>query len=158
IDVAFMLLAGPARAQSYGVPDLQGHPNLEERALHLWVNAARVDPQTWADQGFLDSAVTPCSIADFAPGAADPKAPLYYDAILGQTARGHADDMHTEEFVSTDSSDGTSMEARIGLYYSDPIVGEANGVGHTLDYGVVLKDWLCDASARSVLLSADATE
>ncbi len=156
IDLAFVLIAGTARAQEYGVPDLQGHPNYEERALHLWVNAARVDPQVWADAGLLD--VAGCSIDDFGSGEADPKAPLYYDTILGATARTHADDMYVEHFVGPESSDGTTMEARVGLLYADPIIGEANSSGHRLDYGFVLKEWLCDADARAVLLSADATE
>jgi hypothetical protein len=156
IDLAFVLLAGEAHAQSYGVPDSQGHPNYEERALHLWVNAARVDPVTWQDDGLLDAAG--CSINDFAPGEADPKAPLYYNDKLGQVARFHADDMHAEQFVGPESSDGTPMEQRVGLNYPDPIVGEANGAGHTLDYGFVFKGWLCDPEARAVLLSADATE
>src|SRR6185503_6621494 len=134
----------------------QGHPNLEERALHLWVNAARVDPVAWQDDGLLEAAK--CSINDFAAGETDPKAPLYFDAALSGTARFHADDMHEEQFVGPDSSNGSTMEQRIGLAYSDPIVGEANGVGHVNDYGFVFKGWLCDADARAVLLSGEATE
>jgi hypothetical protein len=157
IELAFVLLAGSAHAQEgYGVPDTQGHPNYEERSLHLWVNAARVDPQYWADQGMLEAAG--CSIDDFAAGEADPKPPIYYDADLGQVARFHADDMHSHEYVGSDSSDGTKMEARVGLVYPDTIVGETNASGHILDYGFVLKGWLCDPDARSVLLSSDATE
>jgi hypothetical protein len=157
IELLFVLLAGTAHAQEgYGVPDTQGHPNYEERSLHLWVNAARVDPQYWADEGMLDAAG--CSIADFAAGEADPKPPIYYDPDLGQVARFHADDMQSHGKVSSESSDGTSMEARVGLVYPDTIVGEANASGHILDYGFVLKGWLCDPDARSVLLSSDATE
>jgi hypothetical protein len=158
IELAFVLLAGSAHAQEgYGVPDTQGHPNYEERSLHLWVNAARVDPQYWADEGVL--AAANCSIDDFAPGEADPKAPLYYDAALGQVARFHADDMRENDFVGPDSSDPPeTMEVRVGRAYSDPIIGEANAAGHLYDYGFVLKGWLCDDAARAVLLSADATE
>lgn len=157
IELAFTLLAGTARAQeAYGVPDSQGHPNYEERSLQLWVNAARVDPQYWADEGLLNAAK--CSIDDFAPGEAEPKAPIYYNADLGEVARFHADDMNANEFVGPESSDGTTMEQRVGLAYSDPIIGEANAAGHVYDYGFVLKGWLCDAEARAVLLSADATE
>ena len=157
IELAFALLAGTARAQDgYGVPDQQGHPNYEERSLHLWVNAARVDPQYWADEGMLNAAK--CSIDDFAPGEADPKAPIYYDADLGEVARFHADDMNGHAFVGPESSDGTTMEARVGLAYADQIIGEANAAGHIYDYGFVLKGWLCDEAARAVLLSADATE
>src|SRR5688572_25527860 len=94
IDLAFVLLAGDARAQDYGVPDFQGHPNYEERALHLWVNAARVDPVTWQEDGLLEAAG--CSINDFAAGESDPKAPIYFDVKLGQVARFHADDMHEQ--------------------------------------------------------------
>src|SRR5215203_4441107 len=125
IELAFVLLAGSARAQeAYGVPDTQGHPNYEERSLHLWVNAARVDPQYWADEGMLEAAG--CTIDDFAGDEADPKAPLYYDSDLGQVARFHADDMREYEFVGSDSHDGTTMEARVSLVYDDPIIGEAN--------------------------------
>ena len=157
IELLFVLLAGSARAQEgYGVPDTQGHPNYEERSLHLWVNAARVAPQYWADEGML--AAGGCTIDDFVGDEADPKAPIYYDAVLGERARTHADDMRENEFVGSDSSDGTSMEDRVGLYYSDPIIGEANASGHINDYGFVLKGWLCDPEARAVLLSSDATE
>ena len=107
-----------ALAAPYGVP-VDGYPTATERALLLWTNAARVDPEGFDEE--YKAGYHPCGFADFLPDEQVPKAPMYLDIQLTRAARFHSEDMRDNGCFQHESCDGTDTFARIE--FRGPTVG-----------------------------------
>lgn len=156
MNLLFLALVGPAALAGYGDVDQDGDPAWEERDLHLWTNAARVDPEAFE----ADYNSGGCSFDDFSSDEATPKAPLYYDTGLGEAAIYHTDDMHDSGNFSHSSSDGTSFATRVARYYTDSgYVGENIAWGYASGYSAVMTGWMCSTEGhRANIMGGDYNE
>lgn len=150
-----VLLNSPAHA-GYGDPDADGNPTWAARELHLWTNAARVEPEAFES----DYNAGGCSTDDFSSDELRAKAPLYYDSGLNAAAEFHTEDMVDSGQFSHDSSDGTSFAARLAQYYQDSgYVGENIAYGYGGGYNTVFRGWMCStAGHRANIMSGDYNE
>jgi hypothetical protein len=139
--VAMLGLLTPAAAQAYGegTDDL---PSLEERAVHLFTDRLRVDPDA-TDTDFSDYPAV---------------APLIHNADLGEAARFHADDMALNDCFQHNSCDDTLFEARLRHYYSGSGFGENIALGSPDASAVVFDGWLYSPPHRENMLSGDWRE
>src|SRR5215831_11840001 len=95
----------PALVYAYGEPATDDIPSHEERLLHVLTNQVRQAPHDWPGW-------------DTSQATGDPRNPLLLEKGLTQAARFHADDMAAHDFLSHDSSDGTSFPVRVMHYFT----------------------------------------
>jgi hypothetical protein len=142
------LLIAPALA-GYGVP-VDGRPSIEERRVHQWTNAVRMDPKAFQDDyGCWQQ---------FADGEKESKPPLASDDGLNEVARHHTIDMMDNDELSHQSSDGTAMAQRVAQFYDYPYTGENVAWGYADAYEVVVEGWMCSAGHRENIMWDDWTD
>lgn len=129
------------------------YPSYEERAVHLWTNAARSDPQAFDEE--YQTSYDPCTFTiDFQSEERIPKAPLYYTPPLNESARFHSEDMRDNDWFDHNSSDGTPMGTRVGRFYTESsTVGENIAMGYPSAYEAVFKGWMCSSGHRANIMS-----
>jgi len=143
--VATLCCAAPLYSQTcndLGVP-VNGHPNYQERAVHVLTNAVRIAPQQYRDT-YLASAPSILT-----PAIYPAVGPLNWSPTLNQAARFHAVGMATIPgcTFSHTSCDGTSWSTRIRSFYTDSQnVAENIAAGQTTPLNVV-NAWLLDVIA-----------
>jgi hypothetical protein len=141
----------------YGDVDESGFPSANERDLHLWTNAARVDPGAF--EGEYDLEPEPCTLDDFEPDERIPKAPIYFSRPLNEAARFHSDDMQENDWFAHESSDGTSFSDRVARWYSETTwVGENIAFGYVDGFDAVMHGWMCSPGHRANIMDGDWTE
>ena len=157
VEVAILVLMvaiGGAWA-GYGDP-IDGLPSFEERELHVWTNAARVEPAAF--ESYYQSGG--CSyFEDFSETEKTPQAPVNWHHGLNDVARAHSDDMSVNSWFSHDSSDGTSFTQRVSEYYSSGYIGENIAVGAPDAIFAVFEMWMCsDGGHRGNIMNPDWEE
>ncbi|TVQ91105.1 MAG: CAP domain-containing protein [Deltaproteobacteria bacterium] len=130
----------------YGDP-LDGHPRYDDRAIHLWTDAARIAPTAWEDDYGMKS--PPCSAADFRSAERRPRPGLRWNHDLGEAARAHTDDMVENGFFSHTSSNGTQWSSRVRSFYPDGAIGENIARGYRSSRSAVLLGWMCSDGHRA---------
>ena len=143
-------LTSPAVA-GYGDVDEEGYPSWAERSVHLWTNAARVDPEAFADE--YPQAYDPCRFDDFTADEKTPKAPIYYDRNLNNAARFHSQDMVDNNWFAHESSDGTSFAQRLARFYDSGFVGENIAYGYPSTYSAMFHGWMCSDGHRANIMN-----
>ncbi len=140
----------------YGDPDQDGDPTWAARDLHLWTNAARVEPDAFEAEYNAGG----CSYDDFSGDEQTPKAPLYLDYDLNEAAEYHTEDMVESGNFSHSSSDGTSFGERLARFYDESsYVGENIAYGYGGGYNTVLVGWMCSTSGhRANIMEGDYNE
>lgn len=133
---------------------VDGFPTWQEREVHTWTNAARVDPAAFDD----DYRAGGCRFDQFESDEKQPKAALAWVPGLQEAARVHSKDMADNRFVDHASSDGTGTFERIGRYYRGFVVGENVAGPYPNGRNVVMSGWMCSNGHRSNILEADFTE
>lgn len=144
--MSLVLLAALAHG-GYG-DAIDGYPSWGERAMHLWTNAARVDPEAFEEDYQADG----CSFDDFLADEQVPKPPVLWNQALNDAARFHSQDMSDNDHFAHESSDGTSFADRISRYYSGA-AGENIAMGHADDYDVVFRGWMCSDGHRANIMN-----
>lgn len=142
---------------AYGDPREDGLPSHEERELILWTNAARVDPEAFADEYQAGG----CSTDDFSEDELTAGPPLYIDVTLTDAARYHSEDMADTPCFQHESCDGTDTWERIGRFYEDSAgaMGENIAQGYPDVRNVVLSGWMCSHDGhRANIMSKDFNE
>jgi len=129
----------PVAHAGYGDVDADAYPTASEREVHLWTNAARVDPEAFGDA----YAAGGCSTADFSDDELTPKAPVYYSRELNEAARFHSEDMRDNDWFAHESSDGTSFADRLAAFYDSASVGENIAYGYSDAFATVMEGWMC---------------
>ena len=116
-----------ASALNTGAP-VDGYPNLFERRLVVYTNCVRMAPQQYRDKYMAGFQPNPSSILR----GYSTVEPLYYEPLLNQSARSHAQDMADHGCAQHDSCDGTLWSARIQTFFPDAfILGENISGGYT---------------------------
>ncbi len=135
----------------YGDP-VAGVPEPAGRALALWTNAARVDPEAFE----ADYNAGGCSFyTDFSAAEQVPRAPYRHDADLMAAADAHTLDMHSVGFFSHTSSDGTPFATRVWSYYTGFAIAENIAWDSGSNREMVMGNWMCSAAGhRGAILSA----
>jgi len=134
----------------YGDP-VAGLPTPEARAMHVWTNAARVDPEAF--QG--DYLAGGCDYySDFSASEQTPQEPLRHDADLFAAADAHTLDMYTTGVLTHDSSDGTSMGDRVWSYYPGWSIAENIAWNGADARGVVMSGWMCSSGHRGNIMNS----
>lgn len=157
VRVLTLLLVGASPALAgYGDLDQDGDPTWAARDLHLWTNAARVDPEAFE----ADYNAGGCSFDDFSGDEQTPKAPLYLDYDLNEAAEYHSADMEESGNFSHSSSDGTSFGERLARFYDESgYVGENIAYGYGDGYRTVFTGWMCSTDGhRANIMSGDYNE
>ncbi len=130
---------------------VEGFPNAGERALHLWTNAARVDPLAF--EGFYD-----CPTANWQAYEQTAQAPISMDYDLVEAARFHSQDMHDNNHFAHESSDGTSFAARMGRFYDSGFIGENIAYGYYDEFDAVFEGWMCSDGHRANIMLPEWVE
>lgn len=139
IFVTLLLIVN--NVKGYGEPDASGHPNWQERANHVYLNAVRIAPSQYKTVYMAGYSPSPSSILGTTYPA---RPPLYLEPKLVSSAYAHSNDMATHGCFAHDSCDGTPVFTRIASYYScSGTMGEniAAGYADPLDTN---NQWLCD--------------
>ena len=144
-----VLAALPGARAGYGDVDADGFPSWEDRELHLWTNAFRMDPEHFKDEVGCWN--------EFEPSEQTPKAPLGYDRTLNEAGRFHSEDMADNDHFAHESSDGTSFGDRLARFYDSGFIGENIAWGYPTAFDAML-GWMCSAGHRSNIMLADWTE
>lgn len=139
-----ILLLLQAAFASYGTP-VDGYPTPAERELHLWTNAVRISPPDF------DGSYRGCSLASFQPGERTSKSPFAMHIGLFNAARGHTQDMVTNDFFSHTGSNGSSAGDRIFPVYNGNAVGENIAGGQATTFDAVM-GWMCSPGHRSNIM------
>ncbi len=147
--LSLSLYVSLAHAQ-YAVP-IDGRPNPEERELHAWTNAVRVDPEAFA----LDY---PCGIDSFQDDERLPERPLLWEAGLNEAARVHTQDMYDTGNFSHTSSDGTSFSTRVSEYYASGFVGENIAWNYPSPWSTMIEGWMCSSGHRANIMDGSWEE
>jgi hypothetical protein len=132
-------LLPPEQAIFTGAP-VDGYPNLIERRLLVYTNAVRMAPQQYRDKYMANFQPDPSSILQ----TQSPVGPLYYQSLLNQAARYHAQDMAENGCFQHNDCDGGIWYDRIRSFYP-----QALSIGENIAYGYpsakqVIDVWLCD--------------
>lgn len=135
----------------YGVPSTDpytdGFPSADEREIHLWTNAVRIDPAGF-EQDY------PCGMGSFSDNESTPHDPLYLDMGLAEAARYHSQDMSDNSHFSHDSSDGTSFGERVSWFYTDSgMVGENIAWNYSSNWAVMIEGWMCSDGHRANIMA-----
>ncbi len=132
---------------------LDGFPSWAERDLHLWTNAARVDPTAFRAQYDCNMDV------EFTSDEKQPKPPLFYSADLNEAARYHSQEMHQSGVFSHDSPDGTSFGERVARFYDDSgYVGENIAWNYESPWATVIEGWMCSEGHRENIMRSEYVE
>ncbi|MEC7948821.1 MAG: CAP domain-containing protein [Myxococcota bacterium] len=150
------LALSASASAGYGDVDATGYPSWAERSVHLWTNAARVDPEAFDDE--YRQAYEPCSFADFTADEQTPKPPIYYDRALNDAARFHSQDMVDNDWFAHESSDGTSFGDRMARYYDSGYIGENIAYGYPSPFSAMFHGWMCSEGHRANIMTAGWTE
>lgn len=147
-----LLAVLPAKAAPwpYGVPSTDpytdGYPSADEREIHMWTNAVRIDPAYFE----LDY---PCSFGGWSDNEQSPHDPLYLDMGLAEAARYHSADMAENSHFAHESSDGTSFGERVSWFYTDSgMVGENIAWNYTSNWSTVIEGWMCSSGHRANIM------
>jgi len=133
------------------------YPSWEERDVHIWTNMMRVDPEEFFGPG--NDWGAPCDLSDFKGDEPIPKAPLYYEFDLNDSARFHSNDMRENSWFNHTSSDGTSFGDRLARFYS-----EASAIGENIARGApnaqfaLIDMWMCSAGHRENIMNSAYNE
>lgn len=139
-----LLMSVSVASAGYGDAS-SGYPSYDERELHLWTNAARVDPEAFES----DYQSGGCSYyVDFSEDEQTAKQPLLWNFDLNEAGRFHSDDMLATGNFSHDSSDGTSFSARLARFYPSGMVGENIAVGYGSSFSAVMNGWMCSTDGH----------
>lgn len=154
--LAFALMFAPTALAGYGDVDERGYPSWAERDVHLWTNAARVEPEAFE----ADYNSGGCSFDDFSSDEQTAKLPLYFSLPLNEAARFHSEDMEANSWFAHESSDGTSFGDRTARFYTDTtFIGENIAMGYGSGYNSVFVGWMCSTSGhRANIMSGDWSE
>jgi hypothetical protein len=133
---------------------VDGLPSIEERELHLWTNAVRVDPQAFNAE-YVQAG---CNYSQFESSEKSAKSPLYWNVDLNDAARFHSEDMRVNDHFSHDSSDGTSFSERMGRFYTEGAIGENIAWGYADSYMAVMQGWMCSPGHRANIMSGGYNE
>jgi hypothetical protein len=136
-----LLLAAVA---GYGDVDTDGYASWAERDVHLWTNAARVDPEAFEAEYLIGG----CSLDVFTDAERTPQLPVYYNRALNEAARYHSDDMVDNGCFQHNSCDGTDWGERISRYYSGGSLGENIAYGYGDGWNTVFYGWMCSESGH----------
>ena len=126
----------------------QGLPRAEDRLMHLWTNAARVEPGAFADEYTRGG----CSFGAFSPTEKQAQPLLAFNRALAEAAAFHTEDMADGAFLSHSSSDGTSFGARLDRYYQGQAIGENVSMGYSDAFVGVMRGWMCSDGHRSNIM------
>ena len=143
-------LAMPAAQAGYG-DVIDGYPRASERALHLWTNAARVDPSAF--EGYYD-----CPMSGWQAYEREPQRPISMDYDLLEAARFHSQDMSDNNHFAHESSDGTPFASRLARFYDNGSVGENIAYGYPDEFDVVFGGWMCSDGHRANIMLPDWVE
>lgn len=136
---------------------VDGRPNRVEREVHLWTNAVRITPASYAGSYGGD---THNCYAEFSEDQTVPHAPVAMHDGLGEIARLHSEDMDSYDKVdgapagsamAHTSSDGTGFGDRVGPYYEGHALGENVAWGFKDPFTVVMA-WMCSEGHRVNLM------
>ncbi len=134
---------------------VDGYPTYDERVLHHWTNAARLDPEAHEPHYTAGG----CSVDVFTDDERTGKPALRWDHNLTRAARFHTDDMADNDFFDHASSDGTDGLIRIAQYYGSSAVGENISQGYPDHRAAVLQGWMCSTDGhRGNIMDADWSE
>lgn len=134
---------------------VDGYPNLPQRALHLWTNAARVDPEAF--EAYYE--IGGCKFSDFSTDEQTPKPPLIWNYSLNDAAQFHTDDMVDNGCFQHESCDGTPFATRLATYYPSSSVGENIAYGYGGPFNTMFEGWMCShAGHRQNIMSGDWIE
>ena len=137
----------------YGEPE-NGMPTPDERLLHLWTNAVRVDPSAFK----TDYQKGGCNFDNFKQTEKKSKPPLMMQLGLYEAARAHSQDMNDHNWFAHESSDGTSFFNRVAKYYPSSYVGENIAWNYPNPYVAVTQGWMCSSGHRSNIMYDDWNE
>lgn len=127
-----------------------GHPSLDERELHVWTNAVRVEPEAFSE--FYQRGG--CRFRDFEASEKTPKWPMALSRSLNAVARGHSEDMREHGTLSHTSSDGTSFGERVEAAYGGGAIGENVASGaYSSTFEVVAEGWMCSSGHRANIMA-----
>jgi len=154
LSLSSFILAIPVVSAGYGDQAPDGLPSWQERELHLFTNAVRVDPEAFESE-YINGG---CSLDDFSTIERTPAPPLHMEHGLQDAARYHSEDMNASDCFQHESCDGTSMVDRLSRFYSSGLVGEniafsTYGTMHLLASG-----WMCSPGHRENIMWPDWTE
>ena len=139
--------------QGYG--DIQdGYPSYGERAVLLYTNAARVDPEAHEAEYQKGD----CGIASFTGDERVAKKPLYWSHPLGEAARFHSQDMLDKGFFDHTSPDGTTAGERVARWYTESGIGENIAMGYSDAWQVTIQGWMCSPGHRANIMTGSWTE
>ncbi len=144
-------------AANAGYGDAEGgSPSPDERLLHLFTNAVRVDPE--AHEAAYNSGG--CSFySDFSADEQTPRVPYLYHAGLNEVARVHSDDMLDRDYFSHDTMDGPSWDERIRPYYPSGAISENIAVGYGSVWSAVMEGWMCSETGhRGAIMSGSLVD
>eukprot|EP01111_Echinosteliopsis_oligospora_P004786 TRINITY_DN1785_c0_g1_i1.p1 TRINITY_DN1785_c0_g1~~TRINITY_DN1785_c0_g1_i1.p1 ORF type:complete len:473 (-),score=120.55 TRINITY_DN1785_c0_g1_i1:62-1480(-) len=130
--------------KGYGEADSAGHPTYQERAAHVFSNAARVAPSQYKTNYMAGYNPSPANILTSAKYPA--VKPMYLEPKLTSSAFYHSNDMGVNGCFQHNSCDGTDTFARIRSYYSC-----SGGMGENIAAGAkdpldAINMWICDAT------------
>jgi hypothetical protein len=132
LDAAALLTGAPAG----------GYPSLFERRLLVYTNAVRMAPGQYRDKYMAGFQPDPSSILR----GYSVIEPVYYDLLLNEAARSHAQDMADNGCFQHDSCDGTLWSDRLLSFYPDgTTMGENIAAGYATAKEMI-DHLLCDES------------
>ena len=141
-----------------GSVESQWFPSYQERAMHLWTNAVRVEPERWVDEYTAGG----CGLDDFSEDERTAKPPVFMDQGLNEAARWHCEDMFDNNHFAHESSPaagGMSFATRVAMWYDSGAVGENIAVGYPSEYSAVMNGWMCSTSGhRANIMSGSWNE
>ena len=145
-----------AAVSGYGDVDEDGYPSWSERAMHLYTNMVRVDPEAFES----DYIAGGCDLSVFTDDERTAKTPLYFNVALNRVARAHSEDMRDSGNFSHSSSDGTSFSDRVwAVYDTNAAIGENIAYGYPGLWETVAQGWMCSGEGhRAGIMSGDYTE
>lgn len=122
-----------------GAP-VNGFPNLFERRVLVYTNSVRMAPQQYRDKYMAGFQPSPSSILR----GYNTVEPMYYERLLNESARSHAQDMADHGCFQHDSCDGTPWSSRIESFLADAVIlGENVGAGYATTKDMI-DHLLCD--------------
>lgn len=149
-----LLMVSSVAMGGYG-DAVDSHPTHAEREVHLWTNAARLDPEAFNG----DYAMGGCTSSQFSSDERVPKAPLMWHLDLNEAARYHSNDMDTHNFFDHDSWDGTDFGERVSGFYSGwSMIAENIAMGYPTPRSAVLTGWMCSSGHRANIMNGSLNE
>lgn len=139
--IVLLVMQNVHLSAGYGEADANGHPNYQERANHVFLNAVRIAPSQYKTTYMAGYSPSPSAIL----GSTYPAvAPVYMEPKLINAAYAHSLDMATNGCFSHNSCDGTDIWTRIGSYYTCSGTKAENIAAGYQDPLDTNNQWLCD--------------